>query len=216
MLQNATFSSSGLLLEIKNIPVAEKYSESFFLQYRAEMPPPRYVAPVPRRQPPFLGTTVKEYLDRYWAVMFSSSSVAVDAARMRHYINWYCTKYRTVDLDHHVCGRRLVLELRSIAEKNNNAVNVQLPLLFVNKKIVGGMDAILRLEEERKLKDVLQFGFEWNSGSKLCGPLPSAFGDASLFLGKYSGSPIAKPVMQLPKMHPHLVSPKDSGGSLRG
>jgi glutaredoxin len=167
------------------------------------MPPPQNTRP--QRLPPFVATNLQAYLDRYWAVMFSSASNAVDAARMRHYVNWYCTKFKTVDLDHHVAARRLIGDIRGAASKVVvGGGGVQLPILFVNKKCVGGMEQLLALEEQRKLKDVLQFGFEWSSGAKMCGPLPSAIGDTSLFLGKYSGAPVSKPVMQLPRMHPNV------------
>lgn len=94
------------------------------------------------------------------------------------------------------------MDLRHFTDQHK--VDATLPLLFVNKKFVGGMQQVLQLESDKKLKDVLQFGFEWSSGAKLCGPLPSAYGDTELFRGKYVGAPVAKPVMQLPKMHPHL------------
>jgi glutaredoxin-related protein len=167
------------------------------------MPRPQHNVPHRVKVTPFVASTVQAYVDQYWAVMFSSArTAAVDSARMRHYVNWYCTRCKTVDLDHHVAGRRLVTDLHRFADLHK--VDPKLPLLFVNKKFIGGIDQVLQLEGDKKLKDVLQFGFEWNSGTKLLGPLPSAYGDAELFRGKYVGAPVAKPVMQLPKMHPHL------------
>jgi glutaredoxin len=138
-------------------------------------------------------------MEKYWAVMFTTRTAAIDTARMRHYVNWYCTRFKCVELDHHTSGRSLQAQIR--AEANINA----LPILFVNKKLVGTIDDVLRLEEEKKLKDVLQFGFEWQVGGKsLCGPLPSAYQDKELFLGQYVGAPVMRPVTQLPQLHPHL------------
>ena len=118
---------------------------------------------------------------------------------MRHYVNWYCTRMKSIDVDHHPAGRSLVEQLKAHTRCS------QLPILFVNKRLVGTLDDVVRLEKEKKLKDVLQLGFEWKAGQTLCGPLPSAYGDTSLFLGRYQGAPVAKPVMQLPRMHPHVA-----------
>lgn len=150
---------------------------------------------------PFVSSDLDDYLRRYWAVVFCIASRPTETAQMRQYLCWYCTRAKFVELDHHSYSghiRDTIIERTGCND---------LPVLFVNKKFVGTLAEMQRLESDRLLKDVLQFGFKWKtmgkSGDQLrLETLPSAFQDASLFRARYRGTPVAKPVVQLPSYHP--------------
>lgn len=166
---------------------------------------PKQWKPTPApRVAPFVSSDLDAYVQKYWAVLFTSRTAAVRTTHMRHLVNWYCTRCKTVDLDHHVSARSIVAQLHSHVELERPGAEAALPLpiLFVNKRLVGTLEDLQKLEAEKKLKDVLQFGFEWKLGREPLGPLPSAYNDKELFLGRYVGAPIAKPVMKLPSLHP--------------
>ncbi|EPY25127.1 hypothetical protein STCU_06829 [Strigomonas culicis] len=121
---------------------------------------------------------------------------------MRHYVAWYCTRLKVVELDHHVHAAALREQVAAAAG------TADLPVLFVNKKFVGTIHDVKALEEKRLLKDIVQFGFQWKTGSGADGvpqqlnQLPSAHGDTELFRGRYRGAPVARPVVRLPSLHP--------------
>ncbi|KAK7201212.1 hypothetical protein NESM_000182800 [Novymonas esmeraldas] len=152
---------------------------------------------------PFLSAHLDDYLQRYWAIVFTVGARAIDTGHMRHYLSWYATRLKVVELDHHV--HALSLQAQIVARANTPV----LPLLFVNKKLVGTIADVRSYEERRLLKDIVQFGFEWKTGAALDGApqqlntLPSPYGDTELFRGRYRGAPVARPVVQLPQLHPH-------------
>lgn len=154
----------------------------------------------PPRISPFVSNDLQEYLARYWTVMFTVRSRYVDAGHIRHLVSWYATRLKVVELDVHPSAETLTMQLREMANTH------ELPLLFVNKKLVGTLVDVQRMEDEKKLKDILHFGFEWKTGTnkELCGPLPSVAGDKELFLGRYKGNVLTRPVTELPKLHPFL------------
>jgi len=121
---------------------------------------------------------------------------------MRHYLSWYCTRLKVVELDHHLYA----LQLREQIVARTHLTT--LPILFVNQKLVGDIDEVRRLEEKKLLKDVVQFGFKWKTGAVGGGApqelntLPSALDDTELFRARYRGTPVARPVVQLPQLHP--------------
>lgn len=160
-----------------------------------------YKVPAVPRVSPFASSSVDAYVQKYWAVMFTSSrSSAVRTKHMQHLVNWYCTRCKLVDLDHHTAARTLISQLQQRMEQEQRPAT--LPILFVNKRLIGTLEDVQQLEADKKLKDVLQFGFEWKLGREPLGPLPSAYADKELFLGRYVGAPVAKPVMKLPSLHP--------------
>jgi len=163
--------------------------------------PPR-AAPMAPRGPPFLSSSLDRYLERYWAVTFTLGSLAHDNMFMRHYVGWYCTRLKVADLEYHPYRQELREQL--CTRSNTNL----LPLLFVNQKLVGTLNDVRRLEETKKLKDALHFGFEWSTQveNEPRGLMRSAFGDETLFHSRYRGAPIAKPVVKLPGVHPFLKS----------
>ncbi|EAN89016.1 hypothetical protein C3747_4g690 [Trypanosoma cruzi] len=158
--------------------------------------------PSSERWRPFLSPHLKEYMDRYWAVMFTVGSRPIETGHLRHYVSWYCTRMKVVQLDHHIYAESLHRQLLEVAQ------TPELPLLFVNKKLVGTLRDVQELESAKKLKDVLHFGFEWRVGGggvgerPLQGFLPSPYGDTEMFRGRYRGAPVARPVVALPKLHP--------------
>ncbi|ESL10018.1 hypothetical protein TRSC58_02254 [Trypanosoma rangeli SC58] len=151
---------------------------------------------------PFFSTRLKDYLDRYWAVVFTVGARPIETGHLRHYVAWYCTRLKVVQLDHHIHADALRRQLLEVSK------TPELPLLFVNKKLVGTLHDVHELEKAKKLKDVLHFGFEWRVGGgdvgerPLQGSLPAPYGDAELFRGRYRGAPVARPVVALPKLHP--------------
>ncbi|KPA86833.1 hypothetical protein ABB37_00887 [Leptomonas pyrrhocoris] len=165
------------------------------------MPPPSRRSAAPFR--PFLSSSLDEYLRQYWAVVFTVGAQAIDTGHMRHYLAWYATRLKVVELDHHLYARTLRDQL--IAKSGTAA----LPLLFVNQKVVGTIADVRSYEERRLLKDIVQFGFQWRTGAGVGGApqplntLPSAYRDTELFRGRYRGAPIARPVVQLPQLHPY-------------
>ena len=74
-----------------------------------------------------------------------------------------------------------------------------LPAVFVNGHYLGGLEDLQMLEKQRKLKDIIQFGFEWKS-SKFMKPMEDAHKDAALFKAQYVGAPVLKPVAMLPQV----------------
>ncbi|CBZ27911.1 conserved hypothetical protein [Leishmania mexicana MHOM/GT/2001/U1103] len=152
---------------------------------------------------PFLSSSLDEYLKRYWAIVFTVGSQVIDTGHMRHYLSWYATRLKVVELDHHI--HAISLREQLITKAGTPA----LPLLFVNQKLVGTIADVRSYEERRLLKDIVQFGFQWKTGAALdCAPqplntLPSPYGDTELFRGRYRGAPVARPVVQLPQLHPH-------------
>ncbi|KEG06983.1 hypothetical protein DQ04_11381000 [Trypanosoma grayi] len=109
---------------------------------------------------------------------------------------------KVVLLDHHIHAESLRRQLVEVSRTPD------LPLLFVNKQLVGTLHDVQELEQEKKLKDLLHFGFEWRVGGggngekSLTGTLPAPYGDTELFRGRYRGTPVARPVVALPKLHP--------------
>lgn len=158
--------------------------------------------PYNQRFSPFVSVSLDEYLQRYWAVVFTVASRPDETTQMRLYLSWYCTRGKVVELNHHIHAeaiRRCLLETTGTAE---------LPVLFVNKRFVGDIAAVRELERKRLLKDLFQFGFMWKTTADCSNglpPLPSAHNDADFFRARYRGTPIAKPVVQLPCSHPSYV-----------
>ncbi|AAZ12166.1 uncharacterized protein TEOVI_000092500 [Trypanosoma equiperdum] len=157
---------------------------------------------------PFVSSDLKDYLNRYWAVMFTVGARPIETGHIRHYVSWYCTRMKVVLLDHHVYVEPLRQQLQEVSR------TPELPLLFVNKKLVGTLRDVELLEREKKLKDVLHFGFEWRVGGSvaatngqksLMGALPAPYGDAEFFRGRYRGPPVARPVVSLPTLHPFAL-----------
>ncbi|KAG8342330.1 hypothetical protein ERJ75_000872500 [Trypanosoma vivax] len=137
--------------------------------------------------------------------MFTVGSRPIETGHIRHYVSWYCVRMKVVLLDHHVHADALRGQLAKASS------TYELPLLFVNKKLVGTLRNLEELEREKKLKDVLQFGFEWRAGGSavpadghktLMGAVPAPYGDVELFRGRYRGAPVARPVVALPVLHP--------------
>lgn len=152
---------------------------------------------------PFVSAQLDDYLRRYWAVAFTVGARPIETGHMRHYVSWYCTRLKVVELDHHLHAEAL---RRQIIAKTGEH---DLPFLFVNQHALGTLRDVVALEEKRLLKDALQFGFQWKTGAQAGGapqPLsaaPSAYGDTELFRARYRGAPVARPVVQLPALHPH-------------
>jgi glutaredoxin len=148
----------------------------------------------------FFSSDLEDYLKRYWAVTFTMGFAAFETAYMRHYATWYTTRLKVVELDHHVYREQL---LQQVVERSQRR---PLPILFVNRTLIGCLDDVKRLEAERKLKDVLHFGFEWKTGAgkELCGALPAPYGDKELFRGRYRGVPPTRSVVSLPELHPRI------------
>ncbi|ORC87592.1 uncharacterized protein TM35_000211980 [Trypanosoma theileri] len=157
-----------------------------------------------RQWRPFLSCELKDYLDRYWAVMFTVTSRPIETGHMRHYASWYCTRMKVVHLDHHIHADSLRQQLITVSNTSD------LPLLFVNKKLIGTLYDVQELEKGKKLKDVFHFGFEWKVGDvgisvgdkPVNGVLPAPYGDTELYRGRYRGPPVARPVVALPSFHP--------------
>jgi hypothetical protein len=151
-----------------------------------------------KRFRPFVSPSLDAYTKRYWALLFTIGSRPLQTAEIRHLVGWYCTRLKVVSLDHHIHREELRRQLVLTAK------TAELPLLFINGKLVGDLAKLQELERDMKLKDVLHFGFEWKTGTlkDACGPLPSAFGDDELFRARYRGTPPVKPVVQLPSLHP--------------
>ncbi|KAG5476118.1 hypothetical protein LSCM4_05074 [Leishmania orientalis] len=164
---------------------------------------PRGLRGADARFRPFLSSDLDAYLARYWAVVFTVGSRALETGYMRHYLSWYATRLKVVELDHHM--HAISLRDQLITKAGTPA----LPILFVNQKLVGTIDDVRSYEERRLLKDIIQFGFQWKTGAALDGgpqqlnTLPSPYGDTELFRGRYRGAPVARPVVQLPQLHPH-------------
>ncbi|CCW70175.1 unnamed protein product [Phytomonas sp. Hart1] len=163
---------------------------------------PRAVLPSSHPHRPFLSDSLANYLGKYWAVVFTVGSRALETGHMRHYFSWYCTRLKVVELDHHIYAVSLRNQIAA------RAATKDLPVLFVNKKIIGTIAEVQELEEKKLLKDILQFGFQWKTAQNLGGApqplntLPSAYGDVELFQGRYRGTPLARPVVRLPSLHP--------------
>lgn len=166
------------------------------------MSPPRGLRGAPRFHP-FVSGSLDDYLKRYWAIVFTVGSQAIATGHMRHYLSWYATRLKVVELDHHIYA----LALRDqLVAKSGTAT---LPLLFVNQRLVGTIADVRSYEERRLLKDIVQFGFQWKTGADVDGApqplntLPSAYRDTELFRARYRGAPVARPVVQLPQLHPN-------------
>eukprot|EP00796_Vickermania_ingenoplastis_P012907 gene12909-8766_t len=157
--------------------------------------------PILQRFRPFVSSNLDDYLTRYWAVAFTVASRPLETTQIRQYLSWYCTRGKVVHLDHHVNAhtlRHAIIDRTGIQD---------LPVLFVNKKFVGTISTIQELEKNKLLKDVLQFGFQWKTGVHSSGDLalhtlPAARHDTELFQARYRGTPVARPVVQLPTFHP--------------
>ena len=124
------------------------------------------------RMKPFVSSDLDEYLKRYWALAFTVRSRSIDMGHIRHLVSWYAARLKVVELDVHPAAETLLAQVRHASQTN------ELPVLFVNKKLVGTLQDVQRMEDEKKLKDILHFGFEWQTGANkdLCGPLPSLLG----------------------------------------
>lgn len=157
--------------------------------------PPRF-----QKFRPFVSPSLDDYLKRYWAVVFTIGSRPLETAQLRQYLSWYCTRGKFVELDHHIFAHRL---RQSIVEQSGVT---DLPVLFVRQKCVGTLADVRELEQKKLLKDVLQFGFRWQTGGgsgEVGRPvLPSAYDDTELFRARYRGPPVAKPIVRLPTFHP--------------
>lgn len=156
---------------------------------------------------PFLSSDLQQYLQRYWAVVFTIGCRPLETNQMRQYLSWYCTRGKVVELDHHMYAHRI---RQAIVETTGKA---DLPILFVRGRCVGTLPEVYDLEQRRLLKDVLQFGFQWKTGGGTGDIperhfLPSSFCDTELYRARYRGAPVAKPVIQLPSFHP-MYKPRD-------
>jgi glutaredoxin-related protein len=150
--------------------------------------------------------TLDAALRANWALVVSHTRAGHEATLMKQFIHWYMAKSRVIFVDRHPNGERI----REEAFRLSNSES--LPLLFVNRKFVGDLQRVKQLDEEAKLKDVLQFGFVWgdlHTAAMRQGPLgrvgmlrPHAR-DEDLFHGKYRGSPITAPVASLPQFSAH-------------
>ena len=124
----------------------------------------------------FSSSKLEDYLDHYWCVMFcvhpadctrgASSSVF----EMERYLRWYGARFKNVSLQHHPNGQALIQQLR-LAHAQGEAehppgrrAKFDLPLVFVNKALVGTISDLKDLEARRLLKDIIHFGFKWKTG----------------------------------------------------
>lgn len=191
-------TSSSLPLHVRGIRGIGSPTEMFYQKFR-----------------PFVSSQLDDYLKRYWAVVFTVGSRALENTQMRQYLSWYCTRGKVVELDHHIFAHQLRRSIIAISGTSD------LPVLFVKEKYVGTLREVQELERRRLLKDVLQFGFVWQTGGIAPGTemaegaegdgqsfrttrhaLPSAFNDTELFRARYRGPPVARPVVELPTFHP--------------
>lgn len=74
-----------------------------------------------------------------------------------------------------------------------------LPAVFVNQHYLGGLEDLQMLERQKKLKDILQFGFEWKTNNFLA-PVAGIHNDKALFKGQYVGDPVKRPIAMLPQV----------------
>jgi hypothetical protein len=125
---------------------------------------------------PFLSSRLEDYINQYWCVMFCvhpadcSRGLSSSVFEMERYLRWYGARFKKVSLQHHPNGKALIQQLR-IAHAHNEAsqppgsrARFDLPLVFVNKALVGTVSDLKDLEARRQLKDIIHFGFKWKTG----------------------------------------------------
>lgn len=150
--------------------------------------------------------------------MFTHSAFARETQGIEHLMRWYCARHKRVLLDHHPHAAALMRELTAAAEAAPMAPalpvdgyalvqpptpSLVVPVLFVNKRRIGGLREMRVLEKQRRLKDLLQFGFLWkDDGPTSVGAMPPQFHDEDMFRGIYRGAPVAAPALQLPTFGP--------------
>lgn len=151
--------------------------------------------------------SLDEALHRHWAVVVAHTKCGAEHAMMRQLLNWYSLRHHTLYVD------RLLRHGDAIrADTARLAGTTALPVLFVNRRCVGLLSDLHRLDAEAKLKDVLHFGFEWgdlHTDATRAGPmgrvgmLQSAAADGEFYHATYRGAPMAAPVTQMPKLSPY-------------
>lgn len=129
-----------------------------------------------RPQQAFVASRVEDYLAQYWCVVFcihnadTGRGTGSSVLEMERYLRWYGARFKTVPLQHHPHGTALLEQLRihhARSEAQNPAGTRQrfdLPLVFVNKMLVGTVSDLRDLEARRQLKDIIHFGFKWKTG----------------------------------------------------
>eukprot|EP00760_Papus_ankaliazontas_P015737 PhM_4_TR16697/c0_g2_i1/m.40237 len=150
---------------------------------------------------------VDKCLDCTVPMWFTLSSDPRKSTAIANLVNWYMVKRKQFYVDRHPCCEEVieVLKLRwredwSHTCLDKNVTQFELPLVFLEKKCLGTYDSIIRYEEERKLKDLLQFSLMWPMKPKERNEAPpSAFGDEVAFRAIWRGTPMARPVMPTPK-----------------
>uniref|UniRef100_A0A7S1LNE3 Glutaredoxin domain-containing protein n=1 Tax=Neobodo designis TaxID=312471 RepID=A0A7S1LNE3_NEODS len=152
---------------------------------------------------------LRNVLRENWALILGHSRGGAQQAHLKQYVSWYTVKCRLLLVDQLVAGDELRAEAFDIARANG--CDEVLPLLFVDQKLVGDLEAVRALDMEAKLKDVLHFGFKWpdlHTNDSRAGPMgrvgtlrPSS-SDDDVFHGRYRGAPTQGAVMALPKFSP--------------
>lgn len=145
------------------------------------------------------------YLNHSWAVIAAHSKSGSELVLMKQYLLWYGTRASTFYVDRIDHGPKIR------AEVAHAAGTTSLPILFVNRQCVGAIDRLHELNAMAKLKDVLQFGFEWpdlHTESLRRGPygrvsmMRPREKDELMFRARYQGVPMKKEIMSLPKFSP--------------
>lgn len=160
---------------------------------------------------PFLASSLDPYLKRYWCVTFTHVRCAKENARMKRYANWYAVKMKLIYTD------KLIDHGPAIESELRERFGVsRVPVMFVNAKVVGDIAAIEQLDEEKRLKDVLQFGLKWatvttpvaerldkHTGDPVSlRPLPARYNDSAFFHAKHKLPPVTVPAIKLPCFSP--------------
>ena len=135
---------------------------------------------------------------------FCFSYDGIRAPRLSSIAAWYHAKPRQYYIDKHPQGLEVEDLLRRMWQTkwNKEALDMvenkvlSFPLVFVKQKCIGTYEAMMRLESERRLKDLLQFGMTWPEFSA---KRPSAFGDEVAFRGIWRGHPPSGPIVPPPK-----------------
>lgn len=189
-----------------------------YLQHAPSLQMPPALFAKRHRRLPYVASSLDDYLSHYWCVTFASTSHMRDVAALKRYTNWYAVKMKCVFVDKHICGTALSTELLA------RHPGWSLPLLFVNRKLIGDVNTVHALDEDRLLKDVLQFGLRWKVTSvpqlhlpdsipnslvaplgataRPLGPLPARHNDVHQFKAIYKGAPKSAPVSRLPQFSP--------------
>ena len=120
---------------------------------------------------PFISSELSEYLTKYPVLIVSKGSNAYQNNEMCRICSWYAVKHKMVILDHHPHRNQLITQLyqemlgtsapRYKLATLVNAISDKLPVIFVKQKYIGSLKDLLKLQKEKKLKDLLQFGFLW-------------------------------------------------------